>query len=144
MATEKFVFEEKHHIIEIDGIEYEIPQRTQFIEDELKKRDEEMAGLSEFENNIRVLEILFGKENAEKMFPDKESTNLDKLLKCVNFSLALYRTESFNIKNEPMKKDIQEVKDTLRGFQDEVKNFSNAVNSIQKKNSNAKRPRKRK
>ena len=113
MQKIKFEYEEKHHILEVDGVEYEIPQRTTKIEAKIREHDEKLSGMSEYEANMSVLEILFGKANAKKMFPDKEKTNLDKLAKCTKFAIALYMAEYNAIKDEEMKSKLSAIEPVL-------------------------------
>ncbi len=102
-------FNEKHHILEIDGVEYEIPQRTPALEDALREHDVKVKGMTEYEGNMNILSILFGKENAEKMFP-KETCNLDKLAKCVNVATTLFMDEFNKLKEAEVAKKVEALK----------------------------------
>lgn len=121
MQKTKLEYVEKHHILEVDGIEYEIPQRTAKLEAKIREHDEKLGSMTEYEANMSLLEILFGKTNAKKMFPDKENTNLDKLARCVKLAIALYMAEYTAIKEEEMKSKlsaIEPVLDQLKGTTD--------------------------
>ena len=83
-------FEEKHHILEVDGVQYEIPQRTAALEKLIRERDAKINDYTEYESNMKMLEILFGEDKAKQMFPDGEQTNLDKLEMCTKVAIALY------------------------------------------------------
>lgn len=131
--SKKFVleFEEKHHILEVDGIEYEIPQRTPEIEREIKRHDEDAINNDEYDNNIRMLEILFGSVAAHQMFPDKDSTNLDKLSQCAMMAISAYyatlEDEAVRRRNEK----LQNVSPIINDLE-KVTAGINAVNSAKR------------
>ena len=56
MTDNKTVFEytERHHILEVDGKEYEIPQRTAELEEKIREHDKKLAGISEYDGNMAV------------------------------------------------------------------------------------------
>lgn len=122
----KVDFKEKKYFIELDGEQYEIPQRTKILEEKIKEHDEKLHEMTEYEANMLLIEIMFGKENAKKMFPDGENTNLDKLAKCVKYAIALYATEITEIKSEDTKKQIEELKPLLKPISDISNIMSNA------------------
>ena len=93
-------FEEKHHILEVDGVQYEIPQRTAALEKLIRERDAKINEMTEYESNMRLLEILFGADKARQMFPDGEQTNLDKLEMCTKTAIALYMKEHINMQTK--------------------------------------------
>ena len=109
MNTVVFEFEQKQHILEVDGVGYEIPQRTAALEKELKEHDRNADSMSEYEGNMALLGILFGKANAKKMFPDGENTNLDKLSKCVKVAISLFMNEYKNIQQEEINKKMEQI-----------------------------------
>ena len=113
MSVTKIECEEKHHKIEVDGIEYEIPQRTPVIEDKIRKHDENIGKVSEYESNYSLLEILFGAESAKQMFPDRKTTNLDKLAKVTRVSISLFMTEFNKLQSNALKDSIDEIKPLL-------------------------------
>lgn len=110
MAVTKIEFEEKHHIIEVDGIEYEIPQRTPVLEDKIREHDENISKQSEYKSNYSLLEILFGEKAAKQMFPDRDNTNLDKLAKVTKISIALFMAEFNKMQSNALKDSIAEIK----------------------------------
>lgn len=128
MQKTVFEFEEKRHIIVVDGIEYEIPQRTAAIESKIEELNLKVSEMTEFEGNMGYLEILFGKANAKKMFPDKETTNLDKLAKCTKMSLAAYRATYNSIMNTDFETTAKEVVPVLKQIEKTVKASAKALN----------------
>ena len=128
MQRNKFEFEEKHHIIEVDGIDYEIPQRTAELEKKIREHDEKTATMSEYEGNMAMLGILFGEDKAKQMFPDGEKTNLDKLAKCVRFSLALFMNEYNKMQDEDLQSKLSELKPVL----DSVTDLTKAANKFRR------------
>ena len=129
MQKTVFEYEEKHHILEIDGVEYEIPQRTAELEKKIREHDEKLKDMTEYEGNISMLEILFGKANAKKMFPDKEKTNLDKLSKCTSIAIGLFMYEYNTARTEEMKNKMAEV----QPFLTQIKNTNNVLKKAQSK-----------
>lgn len=124
-----FEYEEKQRILEVDGVEYEIPQRTAELEKKIREHDEKLKDMTEYEGNISMLEILFGKANAKKMFPDKEKTNLDKLSKCTSIAIGLFMYEYNTARTEEMKNKMSEV----QPFLTEIKNANDALKKAQSK-----------
>lgn len=131
----KLEYTEKHHAIEVDGVEYEIPQRTGALDELIQVHDEKIKDRTEYENNYDVLCILFGDKNAKKMFPDKKTTNLDKLSKCVKLSMALYYADYHAMQSEELQEKIKAVKPTLDMVNKASKaaNFATTRNFVSKK-----------
>lgn len=119
-------YTEKNHILEVNGVEYEVPQRTPDIVDKIKARDEKVGEVSEYESNMELLIILFGKKNAKQMFPDKENTNLDKLAKCVKYATALFYADLTAIQNENLRKALDELNPALKAL-DKVSKAANTA-----------------
>ena len=124
-----FEYKEKHHILEVDGVEYEIPQRTAELEKKIREHDEKLKDMTEYEGNMSMLETLFGKANAKKMFPDKEKTNLDKLSKCTSIAIGLFMHEYNTARTEEMKNKMSEV----QPFLTQIKSTTNALKNAQSK-----------
>lgn len=101
-------YKEKHHILSVDGIDYEIPRRTAEIMEKIKENNEKVEKTSEYDSNMNLLSILFGEKAAKQMFPDKETTDLDKLVKCSRIAVALFMSEMNIILNENISKLINE------------------------------------
>ena len=131
----KLEFEQKHHILEVDGIGYEIPQRTAALEKELQEHDKNAGSMSEYEGNMALLGILFGKANAKKMFPDGENTNLDKLAKCVKLAISLFMDEYSNIQQEELNQKMEQMApymNTLASVENLAKNIPGKKGSKRK------------
>lgn len=93
MSKMALEYTEKHHILEVDGVEYEVPQRTAALMEKIYEHDKKIGKVSEYESNISLLEILFGERAVKQMFPDENETNLDKLSKCARLAIALFMAE---------------------------------------------------
>lgn len=135
MKTVVFEFEQKQHVLEVDGIGYEIPQRTAALEKELLEHDKRSSNMSEYEANMDLLGILFGNANAKKMFPEAENTNLDKLAKCVNVALSLFMDEYKNIKQAEIDKKLEQMApfmNTLNSVENLAKNIPGKKGSKRK------------
>ena len=100
-------YKEEKRILEVDGVEYELPQRTAELEVKIREHDNKIFEMSEYDCNISMLEILFGKAKTKKMFPEKEKTNLDKLARCVRMAIELYMTSYKEIQKEDYKEAIK-------------------------------------
>lgn len=129
MQKVKFEYTEKHHILEVDGVEYEIPQRTEKLAAKIREHDTKLPEMSEYEANISLLEILFGKANAKKMFPDKENTNLDKLARCTKFATALFLADYTATRDEKVKDMLAEI----NPFLDKLSGVNDLVQKVQSK-----------
>ena len=121
-------FEEKHHILEVDGVEYEIPQRTAELEEKIREHDAKLPELTEYEGNMLLLEILFGKEKAQQMFPDGKNTNLDKLAKCAYLAINLYRLEE----NAARDKNIEAEASPFAPLLEQIKEACNLLKTVKK------------
>ena len=135
MSKATLEYTEKHHILEVDGVEYEIPQRTAALSKKMEEHDANMKGRSEFENNFELLCILFGKTKAKKMFSEGENCNLDKLAKCVKLAMALYLADYTEMQQEDMKQTLEKINPLLGT----VKDVEKAANLAQMKNFVAKK-----
>lgn len=129
MNRHEFQFEEKHHILIVDGNEYEIPKRTEEISEKLKAHDEKLDTLTEYEANIELLEILFGKSKVKKMFPEGKKTNLDKLSQCTSYAIGLYMAEFNRMQTEKLTKDFEEITPLVK----QISEVGEAVNNISQK-----------
>lgn len=103
-------YAEKHHILEVDGIEYTVPQRTAALEKKIRRHDEAVGGKTEYESNIEMLEILFGEAAAKQMFPDGDNTNLDKLALCARYAISLFMADFNAIQTDDLNKRLEELK----------------------------------
>ena len=114
MSKMTLEYTEKHHMLEVDGIEYEIPQRTAELEAKIKEHDEKVKEMSEYDGNMSLLEIFFGKKNSKKMFPDKASTNLNKLAKCVRLATAMYLADYMLMKDASIKEQLDSMEQNAK------------------------------
>ena len=135
MSKMTLEYTEKHHILEVDGVEYEIPQRTAALNKKLEEHDANMKDRNEFENNFDLLCIMFGKTNAKQMFPEGEKCNLDKLAKCVKLAMALYLADFNEIQQEDIRQTLGKINPLLNALKDVEK----ASNTAQMKNFVAKK-----
>ena len=128
MQKTKFEFEEKHHVIEVDGIDYEIPQRTAELEKKIIEHEKNRLGMSEYEANIQMLTILFGKKAVDTIFPEKNKTNLDKLAKLTKISVDMFMAEYNSIQQEEMKEKVAELEPYIK----KLNKITEATNKIKK------------
>lgn len=113
MSNMTLEYTQKHHTLEVDGVRYEIPQRTPELEEQIREHDLNIRSMTEYDANMQLLEILFGKKNAKKMFPDKKTTNLDKLAKCTKYAVALFTAELNAIEAENIEEQLNELSPVL-------------------------------
>lgn len=109
----KFNYQEKQYDIEFEGKKYTMAQRTKATMAAIKALSEN-DDMTEYENNMELLCILFGKDNAYNMFPKGEDTNLDKLAAFSNFALELYMKEYKDIQAEKAEKALKPYTDTIK------------------------------
>lgn len=102
-------FTEKHNILEVDGVEYEVPQRTPVLEEQIREHDKKIAELSEYESNYSLLEIMFGKKATKQMFPDRATTNLDKLAACSKLAVQLFMAGFNEIQSNDLNNKLSEL-----------------------------------
>ncbi len=129
MEKNVFEYQEKHHILTVDGNDYEIPQRTAELEEKIKEHDNNLDNMSEYEANIQLLEILFGKTKAKKMFPEGKKTNLDKLSQCTAYAISLFMAEFNRVRNEKVEAVMTDVAPLLQQMTD----ATNTVKNIKSK-----------
>lgn len=90
----------------IDGNEYVIPERTEKIEQQLKKHDEKVKSVSQFNSDYELVEIILGKESAKKIFPKYENENLDRLHYIAVKLTEVYYQAYRDIEEEKYKQNI--------------------------------------
>ena len=121
MQKTVFNFEEKHHILVVDGKEYEIPQRTPAREKLIKERDTKRFEVSEYESYRELLKIFFGEDKAKEMFPeDEENVNLDKMARVCEYSIAAYYAEYETIRMERAEKTTDAVKPIIEATENMI------------------------
>lgn len=130
MQKHEFLYEEKHHVLTVDGKDYAVPQRTAEREKLLREHDEKLGELTEYESNMDLLTILFGAAAAHAMFPEGDKTNLDKLAKCTKYALALYMSEYAKTQAENIAEKFSQVEPMIK----QINDASKAVNNLHAKN----------
>ncbi len=113
-------YREKHHFLSVDGVDYEIPQRTPKIEEQLKDHDAKLDDMTEYEANMSLLNIFFGDKAAE-MFPADKEINLDKLNMCVQYAKALYFADYYEQKDAEHKEELKRAEPILDKANDILK-----------------------
>ena len=113
-------YREKHHFLSVDGVDYEIPQRTPKIEEQLKDHDAKLDDMTEYEANMSLLNIFFGDKAAEMFQADKE-INLDKLNMCVQYAKALYFADYYAQKDEEHKEEFKRAEPYLSKANDLIR-----------------------
>lgn len=120
----KFNYEEKQYNIDFEGKEYILSQRTPATMARIKELSENTE-LTEYENNMKLLDVLFGEGRSKEMFPNKENTNLDKLAAFATFALDIFMKEYRELKAERSVKE-------LKPYNDALKNIKNVAKSKKK------------
>lgn len=65
--------------VQIDGVNYDVPERTERIERQLKQHDDRLKSVSQYRSDYDLVEIILGKDAAKQIFPKGEDENLDRL-----------------------------------------------------------------
>lgn len=89
----------KKQTITVNGVSYELPERTGHLEKKLIEHDKKIGKISEYESNKDLIEILLGKEAFAAIFPEGEDANLDNIS-----TLAYYALTAFNANQKALEK----------------------------------------
>ena len=65
--------------VQIDGVNYDVPERTERLERQLKQHDDRLKSVSQYRSDYDLVEIILGKDAAKQIFPKGEDENLDRL-----------------------------------------------------------------
>ena len=65
--------------VQIDGVNYDVPERTERLERQLKQHDDRLKSVSQYRSDYDLVEIILGKDAAKQIFPKGEEENLDRL-----------------------------------------------------------------
>ena len=118
------------NIISIDGNEYEVPKRTKAIMERLGDREDRINSgeLDEYDGNMLLLCILFGEENAEKINPEGENVDLDRLEKICKKAVELFWKAKNSIDAEALDRQLEPVNKAF----DKLKKAAESVDKISK------------
>ena len=118
------------NIISVDGNEYEVPKRTKAIMERLYDREGRINSgeLDEYDGNMLLLRILFGDENAEKINPEGENVDLDRLEKICKKAIQLF----YKTKNEINAEEIDRQLEPVNKAFDKLKRAADSVEKISK------------
>ncbi|MBQ7900356.1 MAG: hypothetical protein IJ365_00140 [Clostridia bacterium] len=116
----KFNYIEKQYDIDFEGKEYTMVQRTPAAMAKIKALSENTE-MTEYENNMQLLDVLFGDGAATELFPDNENTNLDKLAAFSTFALDIFMKEYKELKAERAAKELKPYTDTLKTIENVAK-----------------------
>lgn len=83
----------KEIFVSIDGTEYKVADRTDETEQKLIAHDKKLGTASTFESDFELVEILLGKEAAQRIFPLGKKENLTRLAFIASGALKAYNAE---------------------------------------------------
>lgn len=106
-------FEQDNFSIEVDGVEYDIPKRTQATETKIQDFIKTKDTRNDIDNYKMFFEILFGREKAKQLTAKGKDENLDKLDKILSVCFDLYYYDKNRALEEKMEKDFEQIKPIL-------------------------------
>ena len=109
----KFTYKEKQYNINFEGNEYAMARRTPAAMERIKALSTN-KDMTEYENNMELLKVLFGAEAAQQMFPDSADVNLDKLAAFSAFVLDIFLKEYKELQAQRTEKELKPYTDTLK------------------------------
>lgn len=75
--------------VEIDGVIYDIPERTGEFDNKIAELEKRRTTMREYDFLKEIITAIFGKSNAQKIIKDGINTNLDYLSKIYMVTLEL-------------------------------------------------------
>lgn len=75
--------------VEIDGVIYDVPERTGEFDNKIAELEKRRATMREYDFLKEIITAIFGKANAQKIIKDGINTNLDYLSKIYMVTLGL-------------------------------------------------------
>ena len=75
--------------VEIDGVIYDVPERTGDFDNKIAELEKSRATMREYDFLKEIITAIFGKANAQKIIKDGINTNLDYLSKIYMVTLEL-------------------------------------------------------
>ena len=75
--------------VEIDGVIYDVPERTGEFDNKIAELDKRRTTMREYDFLKEIITAIFGKANAQKIIKDGINTNLDYLSKIYIVTLEL-------------------------------------------------------
>ena len=75
--------------VEIDGVIYDVPERTGEFDNKIAELEKRRATMREYDFLKEIITAIFGKANAQKIIKDGINTNLDYLSKIYIVTLEL-------------------------------------------------------
>ena len=75
--------------VEIDGVIYDVPERTGEFDNKIADLEKRRATMREYDFLKEIITAIFGKANAQKIIKDGINTNLDYLSKIYMVTLEL-------------------------------------------------------
>lgn len=75
--------------VEIDGVIYDIPERTGEFDNKIAELEKRRTTMREYDFLKEIITAIFGKANAQKIIKDGINTNLDYLSKIYMVTLEL-------------------------------------------------------
>ncbi len=103
-------FEDRDLAIIIDDVEYQVPKRTQAIQDKIIRVNETKGNATEFEKLYGGVEAIMGSANAKKIFPNGKNENLDYMGEVLVGILTVYN----HAKDEANERKYQDALDKIK------------------------------
>ena len=79
--------------VRIDGEEYEIAERTPIIDEKLQEHNDNLDNMTSYEASYDLVKILLGETAAQKIFPNGQNENLNRMYFIAKGVDDAYQTE---------------------------------------------------
>ena len=127
----KVTFEFKNRILEINGKEYPVAERTGALVQRItEEHDEKLKELTEYERYKVLISAILGEEAFEELFPSGEEESLNKMAQ-----VAWYAQEEFNADIKEMEK--QQRQKQTKGTLDDMNQFAARLAKVNKEITSA-------
>lgn len=102
--------------VEIDGVIYDLPERTGEFDNKIAELEERRPTMREYDFLNEIIGAIFGKSNAKKIIKDGVNTNLDYLSKIYIVTLGLIYKNKEESENEILENKLNMINPILENI----------------------------
>lgn len=102
--------------VEIDGVIYDLPERTGEFDNKIAELEERRPTMREYDFLNEIIGAIFGKSNAKKIIKDGVNTNLDYLSKIYIVTLGLIYKNKEESENEILENKLNMINPLLENI----------------------------
>lgn len=100
---------EQEKAVEINGEIYDLPERTAELYEKLIDTEKKAEKMTEYDFLAENINIIFGRENANKILKNGKKTNLDYLAKIYKVSVDIICEEKNSAKDIELSKQLDKI-----------------------------------